>query len=134
MDWLYLIGRLLFGLLFVGSGFGHFGKAKSMSQYAAAKGLPAPKVAVIVSGFMLLAGGLSVILGVWMEIGIWLIVVFLLMAALMMHDFWAVSDPGQRQIEQAMFMKNIALAGAALVLYWVIQTQGYGPLTLGQPI
>jgi hypothetical protein len=31
-------------------------------------------------------------------------------------------------------MKNIALAGAALVLYWVIQTQGYGPLTLGQPI
>jgi uncharacterized membrane protein YphA (DoxX/SURF4 family) len=105
-----------------------------MSQYAAAKGLPAPKVAVVVSGVMLLAGGLSVILGVWMEIGVWLIVVFLLMAAVMMHDFWAVSDPGQKQIEQAMFMKNIALAGAALVLYWVIQTQGYGPLTLGQPI
>lgn len=70
---------------------------------------------------MLLADGLSVILGIWMEIGAWLLVFFLLPAALMMHDFWTVSDPLQEQVEQAMFMKNFALADATLVLYLVFR-------------
>jgi putative oxidoreductase len=34
----------------------------------------------------------------------------------MMHNFWSVSDPGQRQAEMINFMKNMALLGAALAL------------------
>ena len=134
MDWLYLIGRLLFSLLFLMSGFGHLKNADGMGQYAASKGVPAPKAAVIVSGLMLLAGSLSVLLGVWMEIGTWLLVLFLLPTSFMMHDFWAVEDPMESQNQQAHFMKNLAMAGGALVLYWVVQTHGYGPFTLGQPM
>jgi uncharacterized membrane protein YphA (DoxX/SURF4 family) len=134
MDWLYLIGRVLFGLIFVGSGFRHFTQLKGTSQYAAAKGLPASTLAVLASGLMILAGGLSVILGIWMEIGTWLLVFFLLPAAVLIHNFWAVDDPGQKRVEQAQFMKNLSMAGAALILYYAIQTYGYGPMTLGQPM
>ncbi|MGH7549743.1 MAG: DoxX family protein [Gemmatimonadota bacterium] len=134
MDWLYLIGRILFSLIFLMSGFGHLTQSDAMSQYAASKGVPAPKAATIVSGLMILAGGLSILFGAYMEIGTWLIVFFLLPTSFMMHDFWKVEDPGHRQVEQAMFMKNLSMTGAALVFYWLVQTHGYGPFALGQPI
>lgn len=134
MDWLYLIGRVLFALIFVGSGFGHFTQSQAMAQYAGSKQVPAARLMVLITGLMLLAGGLSVMLGVWMEIGTWLLVFFLIPTAFKMHNFWAVEDPMQRMVEQAMFMKNLSMAGAALVFYWMVQTHGYGPFVLGKPM
>lgn len=134
MEWNYLIGRVLFSAIFLASGFGHLANAEEMSRYAASKGAPAPKASVLGTGVMLLAGGLSVLLGVWMEIGTWLLALFLFAAAFTMHDFWTIEDPGERSGQQAHFMKNLALAGAAIVLYWVVQTHGYGPFTLGEPL
>lgn len=134
MDALYLLGRILFVMVFLGSGFGHFAQKEGMTQYAASKGVPAPGASVLLSGAMILAGGLSVLLGVWMEIGIWLLVLFLLGAAFTMHNYWAVEDPMQKQTEQAQFMKNLSMAGAGLMLYWMVQTHGYGPFTLGSPM
>lgn len=134
MEWNYLIGRVLFSLIFIMSGFGHFANADAMSDYAASKGAPAPKVTVLLSGLMILAGGLSVLLGVWMEIGTWLLVFFLLPAAFYMHDFWKIADPMEKQNQQGHFMKNVAMAGAAIVMYWMVQTAGYGPFTLGEPM
>jgi hypothetical protein len=31
-------------------------------------------------------------------------------------------------------MKNLSMTGAALMLYWLVQTHGYGPFALGQPL
>ncbi len=133
MDWLYFIGRVLFGMIFVGSGMSHFTKMDAMAQYAQAKGAGG-KSAVALSGVVILAGGLSVILGFYMEVGTWLLVFFLLAAAFRMHAFWKETDPAMQQTEMAQFMKNLSLAGASLILYWVVQTYGYGPMTLGQPM
>ena len=134
MDWLYLIGRILFGALFIAAGLGHLMQFQGMAQYAGAKKVPASRALVVLSGLMILLGGLSLILGLYMEIGTWLIVFFCVPVALKMHDFWTVSDPMTRMVEQSQFMKNMALAGAAVVFYWMIQTYGYGPLTLGRPM
>lgn len=46
----------------------------------------------------------------------------------MMHAFWNVPNPMMRQIQMAMFMKNVAmLGGALLVAYW-----GAGPVSLDE--
>jgi len=59
-------------------------------------------------------------------LGAWLIVVFLVPVTFTMHAFWAVQDPMMHQFQMAMFMKNIALLGAALLI-----TQfGAGPVSL----
>lgn len=134
MDWLYLIGRVLFAMVFIGSGATHFTSYRSSTEFAASKGVPAAGLAVPVTGLMILIGGASVLLGVWMEIGTWLIVLFLVPTAFMMHNFWTFSDPTKRANQQAHFMKNLSMAGGALVLYWVVQTFGYGPFTLGEPM
>lgn len=134
MDALYLIGRILFSAIFLMSGVGHLTKLDSMSRYAASKGAPAPKPMTAITGLMILAGGLSVLLGVYMEVGAWLLVFFLLPTSFVMHDFWAIDDPMEAQAQQAQFMKNMAMTGAALVLYWMVQSFGYGPYTLGSPM
>jgi len=53
-------------------------------------------------------------------------VVFLVPVTLMMHNFWSVSDPMTLQIEKAMFLKNVAMLGGALVISYF----GADPLSL----
>ena len=115
MDIILLIGRILFGGFFVMTGINHFTKLAMMKSYAASKGMPAVGTAVVVSGLMLLAGGLSIILGLYVEVGVWLLVIFLLIAAFTFHAYWGEIDPQTRMTQMMFFMRNIALIGAALI-------------------
>jgi len=112
---LFVVGRLLFGGFFAFNGIGHFLQTDSLAGYAKMKGVPAPEAAVILTGVLLLLGGLSILTGAFPRVGVALIVVFLLPTSFMMHDFWTVADPMQRTAEMVGFLKNIALAGAALM-------------------
>lgn len=116
MDVLVLIGRILFSLLFLSSAFNHLTQTKGMAGYARSKGVPAPEAATLGSGVLLLVGALSVLLGVWGDLGALLLALFLIPTAVLMHGFWRETDPGARQGEQLHFMKDIALAGASLML------------------
>ena len=111
---LLLAGRVLFGGLLVFQGLNHFTNTEAMTGYAQAKGLPAPGFSVVASGVVLALGGLGIIAGVFPAIAAGAVALFLLVAAVTMHDFWAVPDE-QAQDEMVQFLKNVELAGAALV-------------------
>lgn len=118
------VGRALFSLLFIMSGFTHWLPASI--GYAAQAGVPFAWFLVPASGILAMAGGLSVLLGYRARIGGWLIALFLLPVTITMHNFWSVTDPMMAQVQMAMFMKNFAmLGGALLIAYW-----GAGPLSL----
>lgn len=117
MDIVVLIGRILFSALFLFSAVGHLTQSTAMGQYAASKGVPMPQLSVLLSGVLLVVGALSVLLGVWADLGALLLVVFLVPTAALMHNFWSESDPQVRQTEMVQFNKDIALAGAALMLF-----------------
>jgi len=126
MDVLLLIARLLFSAVFITSGISHFTQNSGMAQYAGSQGVPAPKLTVGLTGLMILLGGLSVLLGAYVRVGTLLLILFLLPAAFIMHNFWAVEDQSMQAVQQAHFMKNIALAGAAFLIWYF----GTGPLSL----
>jgi len=124
MRYLTPIGRVAFSLIFLLAPIGHF--TTGAVGYATQSGVPMASLLVPLSGLLALAGGLSIALGFRARIGAWLLVAFLVPVTFMMHAFWAIPDPMMRQIQMAMFMKNIALLGAALLI-----TQfGAGPLSL----
>ncbi|MFI7504585.1 DoxX family membrane protein [Streptomyces sp. NPDC049687] len=116
MDVLVLIGRILLVGLFLSSAAGHLTRTKAMAGYASSRGVPAAGPAVFASGLLLLAGGLSVLLGIWADLGALLLAVFLLPTALLMHAFWKETDPHVRQNEQVHFLKDVSLGGACLML------------------
>ena len=116
MDLLFLVGRVLFGGLFVYNGANHFLHYEATRGYTAYKHVPLPAVATVISALWLLTGGASVVTGFRPELGLGLIVAFLVVVTPKMHDFWAATDPTQRMGDFINFQKNVALAGAALMM------------------
>ncbi len=121
MNTLLWIGRILFAMIFIASGLAHLTKRDEMVAYAEAKGVAAARTMVPLTGLMIIAGGLSVLLWTWVDVGAWLLVLFLFAAAFRIHAFWKEEDEAARQVEMAHFMKNMALAGAAIVFYVLYQ-------------
>ena len=110
-----LAGRAIFGGYFLYSGLNHFLKQDMLTEYARAKGVPAPAAAVAGSGLLLLAGGLSILTGTRPKMGAGLIATFLLGVSPQMHAFWNESEPERRMHEMVNFTKNMALVGATLI-------------------
>jgi uncharacterized membrane protein YphA (DoxX/SURF4 family) len=132
MSTLLVIARVLFALLFISSGLSHLTKVEAMSGYAQFKKVPAPKLAVIVTGIMIILGGLYVALGVYADLGVLFLAIFLLLTAFMMHNFWTISDPQAKQGETINFFKNLSLAGAALIIFVLVgQGVDFGPSITG---
>jgi uncharacterized membrane protein YphA (DoxX/SURF4 family) len=112
----FLLGRLIFGGFFLYNGIHHFMERKQLAQHTAAKDVPMPNAAVLASGAALTIGGGSILLGVKPKWGALAIIGFLAGVSPIMHDFWRMEDPQQRQNDMVNFAKNMALLGAGLSL------------------
>jgi len=115
MTGVFLAGRILLGGYFLYNGINHFLSVGFMAQYAASKGVPAPELAVMFSGLLLLVAGACILLGIFPKIGIAAAAIFFIGVTPMMHDFWAV-PADQQMAEMVNFTKNFALLGATLML------------------
>ncbi len=124
MKYVVLAGRILYSAIFLISAPGHF--TEKMILFAAGKGVPMAHLAVPLAGVISFLGALSVLLGYKAKVGAWLLVIFLVPVTLMIHNFWAISDPVQAQMQYINFMKNISMLGAALM----IAHFGSGPLSV----
>jgi len=121
MQLLFLLGRLLYGGFFLLSGINHLRNVDRMAPYARSRGVPFPDLAVLGSGALIIAGGLSILLGVYPTVGVLLISLFLIPTTLLMHGFWSDKDPGARQGNLTHFKKNVALLGAAWMFLLIPQ-------------
>ena len=110
-----LLGRLLLGSLFLYNGYNHFADFEARKGYAEYKGAPAPGFSVVASGVVLVLGALGIMAGVLPVISAGALIVFLVVATPLFHDFWAASDE-ERQNEFNHFFKNVGLLGGTLVL------------------
>jgi uncharacterized membrane protein YphA (DoxX/SURF4 family) len=124
MDVIVLIGRIVFCLIFLAAGVGHLMQRKQMADYATTMGVGSADVVVPLTGVQLLVGGLMVLFGIWADLGMLLLIAFLVPTAVLMHPFWKSEDLQERNVQQAAFMKNISLAGAAFALFGLIAYAG----------
>lgn len=115
MEFAFLVGRIGLGAYYIYNALNHFKNVDFLAGYTASKGVPAPKLAVVGTGLMMLAGGLSIMLGIQPLLGALLLVVFLLPTAFLMHNYWTVTDPQARMGEQINFLKDLALASSTFM-------------------
>ena len=121
MVYVFLAGRILYGGFFALAGLDHFRHVALMVPYTASKRVPAPRLAVLGSGTLIVLAGLSILMGYHPTWAVLLLTVFLLPVTFLMHNFWTATNPQARQIDQVMFEKNVALLGAAWMLLAVPQ-------------
>lgn len=127
MDAVLVIARVLFSVMMVVGGLNHFRQTDAMTGYAQFKKVPAARLSVQLSGLLLVLGGLSVVLGVWADLGALALAVVLVAMALKMHDFWTHEDPQAKQTETIGFFKNISMAGGALFMFASAANGNFGP-------
>jgi uncharacterized membrane protein YphA (DoxX/SURF4 family) len=86
-----------------------------MVQYAAAKGVPMPGLAVAAAGVLILVGGFCVATGFQPYLGLSCIAIFLVCVTPVMHNFWALSNSTDRMNEMGHLLSNTALLGGTLM-------------------
>ena len=114
-----MVSRILFGGYFVLNGLNHIIKGSSMVGYASSKKVRMPKTLILISGLLILLGGLGIIIGFYVPFAVLAIEVFLIVITVVMHDFWNQADKSARMMEYTQFMKNIALMGGALAFLFI---------------
>ncbi|HEX2031159.1 MAG TPA: DoxX family protein [Actinomycetota bacterium] len=121
---LLLIGRVLFSVFFLFSGLGfHIAKSGMAEQYARSMGFPLASLAGWPTGAWMVAGALSVALGIWPDIGLLMLIAFALPAALFFHRFWKMEGE-MAQTQQQLFFRNVIIVGGALALFALFASAG----------
>jgi uncharacterized membrane protein YphA (DoxX/SURF4 family) len=118
-EYILLLSRVILGFYFLFNSFNHFRNLNSLAGWVQSKNVPAPRLMVALTGILLLIGGLSILLGVYIEIGILALTLFFLPVTFVMHDFWRENDPQMKMMQMINFMKNLALWGAILALLFI---------------
>ena len=81
MQTAFFVGRTILGLYFLMAGMMHFMKMRFMKDYAQSKHLPMPTLSVLMTGMVLMLGGLGVMLQLAIAWSYGVLIAFLVLAA-----------------------------------------------------
>ena len=110
-----LAARILLAALFLPAGLSKLFGFTGTVGYIASVGLPLPMVGAVLAVALELLGGLALIAGYQTRWAALLMALFTVAAGVLFHNFWAA--PAEAfQVQQIMFMKNLAIAGGLLAL------------------
>lgn len=111
-----LAGRILFASLFILSGLTHFTNIPYYVDLMPEE-IPFQLFWILVSGVIELIGAVLILLNWRARLGAWLIVVFMIPVTFAVHGYEMLyADTAiERAMQQAHFLKGLALTGAALV-------------------
>lgn len=122
-NYLSLLARIFLSAIFIWSGTNKILNPVSTQENMSAHGMPLTLFFLVGAIALEILGGLSILLGIKTRWGAALLIVFLVPATLIFHTDFST------ELEQAMFLKNLAMLGGLLML---IQYGG-GDLVLLKP-
>ena len=117
-DVVCLLGRIVIGGIFVQSGFG---KLMGLDAFAAGltrNGIPGAIAQVLapVGAAVEFVGGLAIVFGLMTRYAAVLMILFVIVATLISHRFWAVQG-AERRAQTVQFAKNAAIIGGFLYVF-----------------
>ncbi len=110
-------GRILLAFMFILSGFGKITGYAGTAAYMASKGMPMIGILLPLTILTELGGGILLAIGFkarWVALAL---AGFSILAGLVFHDFWNVTDAAQHMSQQINFLKNLSIAGGMLMVF-----------------
>jgi putative oxidoreductase len=113
-----LVGRVLLAAIYLYGGYHKLMGLDGLAGYLASHGVAvgAYPIAILAAGVEFF-GSLCVLVGLGTRYAALLMALFTVVAALIGHQFWEVSDPAMYVDQMNHFMKNAAIVGGFLLLY-----------------
>jgi putative oxidoreductase len=119
-DVVLLLGRVLMAAIFLNSGFHKLAGLDGFAGYLAGHGVAVGAYPIaILAACIEFFGSLCVLIGLGTRYAAVLLALFTVVAALIGHRFWEISDPGMYMNQMNHFMKNVTIVGGFLLLYAV---------------
>lgn len=116
LSWVPPIGRLLFASYFLAMGASHLVHFRTHSAFLRGKGVPLARSATVLTIVMMVSGGALILFNWHTKLDAVLLFGIIFPAPFFLHHFWKESDSYSRLSEFAHFIKDLSLAGAALLL------------------
>ena len=116
-DLVILLARVAMGWLFLSTAWTGLANVSGAAGYLAGLGVPASGLMVWLVLLGELAIGIGLIFGIATRYAALFTFVFLIMTIVLGHRYWT-NPPAQQANQYAHFLKNLALMGGALVLFW----------------
>jgi putative oxidoreductase len=110
-----LLGRILLAWLFLMAGFGKLTGYEMTKQYMEAKGMTLVPFFLISAAIFEILGGLALLLGYKTRWGALLLIIMLVPATLIFHDFWNLAPPDD-YLQRMMFGKNLGILGGLFTI------------------
>jgi putative oxidoreductase len=111
---LLVLGRFLLGGLFVYGGVHHLFAIPALTEVIAARGVPAPRLVLLVGSAFQFVAGLLLILGLFIAPAALALVLFTLTASVMLVNFWDMEGPA-RDAAVNVWLSNLAIVGGLLI-------------------
>ncbi|RWC28071.1 DoxX family protein [Mesorhizobium sp.] len=112
---LLFLGRLLLGGAFVFAGLRNIQNEAFLTGLMAARGMPQARLSLWLGIVLQIAAGLLVIAGLWTAFAATVLLLFLIVATPLFHNFWDHQGP-ERASRINGFVGNVALSGGFLTL------------------
>jgi len=116
-DMAALIGRVLLVFMFVYSGFNKISGFEGTEAAIASKNVPLPAIATTIAIIVECIGGAMIAFGWKARWAALAVAVFTLVATILFHNFWAMTDVAAVKTNQLMFIKNIGVIGGLLLIF-----------------
>ena len=113
---LLLAGRVLMGWIFVESGFRKLTGMDAFITSLANRRVPYANVLGWVGGAVEFFGGLAIMLGAWTRCAALTMIVFVVIATLISHRYWELTEPAARRLQQSHFAKNLTIIGGFVLM------------------
>ena len=111
-----LIGRFVLAWFFVSQAVIYAGTWDATVQLLALRHVPSPPAMLALAVLVIAMGSVSLALGYHTRHGAMLLFGFTIVTALVMHDNWNIEKPIDRMALYDLFTRDIAIAGALLVM------------------
>jgi putative oxidoreductase len=125
-EWGPLLGRILIVQMFIPAGISKITNFSGTLGYMTAHHVPLAELALILSIPIELGCAFLILVGWKARWSAGILFLWVIPVNLFMHNFWAVSDPTMHMLTQILFVKDIAVMGALLL----IASMGPGPKSL----
>ncbi len=112
---LWLVGRILLGAPYLVGGIRHFFILPVLTNMIAARGVPAPRLVLVVGSTLQIVAGAALMLGVYPVWAVIALIVFTLSASTMLLNFWSLEGAERVNATNA-WWSNIGLIGGLLLV------------------
>ena len=119
----FTVGHGLFGAILAFMAVDNLRNLEERIGYAEMNGAPMPGIAVPAISSSLFVGGIGIALWRAPVAAASAVAAFFVSVTPVMHDFWALDDPEEKQQQQIHFLKNAALLGATLAFLGIGQRE-----------